>query len=61
MNEVERTARAIAAEKMGLVKDPFGLRLPDELWQQAIPQALIELEAQHGPEELPSWDQIQRS
>lgn len=61
MNEIERVARAIAAEKMGLVKDPFGLRLPDELWKQALPQAMIECEAQHGPEERPDWSQIQRS
>lgn len=61
MNEVERIARMIAAEKMGLIKDPQGLRLPDDLWKQAIPQALTECEAQHGPEERPSWSQIQRS
>ncbi len=61
MNEVERVARAIAAEKMGLVKDPFGLRLPDEMWKQVLPQAIAECEAQHGPEERPDWSQIQRS
>lgn len=44
MSEVEKVARAIAAKKMGLVKDPFGLRLPDELWRQAIPLAKCELE-----------------
>jgi hypothetical protein len=30
MDEVERTARAIAAEKMMLRKDVHGLGLPDE-------------------------------
>ena len=61
MNEVERTARAIAAEKMGLVKHPHGLNLPDDLWRQAIPHALRELEAQRGPEERPSMDQVAKS
>jgi hypothetical protein len=61
MNEVERVARLIAAEKMGLVKDPQGLRLPDQLWRQALPQAMAECEANHGPEERPDWSQIQRS
>jgi hypothetical protein len=36
--ETERVARLIAAEKMGLVKDPQGLSLPDDIWRQAIPQ-----------------------
>jgi hypothetical protein len=61
MNEVERVARLIAAEKMGLVKDPEGLRLPDELWRQALPQAMAECEENHGPEEQPDWSQIQNS
>jgi len=61
MDEVERVARLIAAEKMGLVKDPQGLRLPDDLWRQALPQALAECEASHGPEERPDWSQIQSS
>lgn len=39
MDNVERTARLIAAEKMGLVKDPRGERLPAELWMQCIPAA----------------------
>lgn len=55
MNEVELTARSIAAEKMGLVKDVRGLNLPHNLWSQCIPQAMHELEAAHGPEERPDW------
>ena len=46
MNEVERIARLIAAEKMGLIKDPHGLHLPDDLWRQALPQALAECECE---------------
>jgi hypothetical protein len=53
MNEIERVARMIAAEKMMLVKDPEGLKLPDDLWKQAVPQALAECEANHGPEDRP--------
>ena len=36
---VEPLARQFAAEKMKLVKDPLGEKLPEELWQQAVPQA----------------------
>jgi hypothetical protein len=36
---VENFARRFAAKKMGLVKDPWGQELPDELWQQCIPHA----------------------
>jgi FtsZ-binding cell division protein ZapB len=36
-SQLERRARKIAALKMGLSND--GERLPDDLWQQAIPQA----------------------
>ncbi len=61
MNEVERVARLIAAEKMGLMKDPEGLRLPADLWEQALPQATAECEANHGPEERPDWSQIQNA
>ncbi|MBA3576160.1 MAG: hypothetical protein H0W39_00890 [Sphingomonas sp.] len=35
----ETFARAFAAQKMGLVDDPWGQKLPDDLWQQCIPQA----------------------
>lgn len=31
---VEPMARALAAEKMGLEKDPMGEKLPEELWRQ---------------------------
>ena len=41
---VETRARLIAATKMGLVKDPDGKRLPDEMWRQAIPNALAEFD-----------------
>lgn len=40
---VEKRARKIAARKMGLVKDPDGEKLPDDLWRQAVPLAMIEL------------------
>lgn len=39
MDSVEWIARYIAAKKMGLVKDPKGLNLPKELWQQCIGDA----------------------
>jgi hypothetical protein len=35
----ENFARRFAAKKMGLVDDPWGKNLPDDLWQQCIPQA----------------------
>lgn len=38
---VETVARALAAERMALRKDTEGRRLPDDLWQQAIPQARV--------------------
>ena len=37
--DLERIARQLAAEAAGLVKDPFGLRLPDDLWRQKLPAA----------------------
>lgn len=37
MTAEERKARAKAAAKMGLVKDPGGENLPDELWMQSLP------------------------
>jgi hypothetical protein len=42
MTKLELRARKIAAIKMGLIKDPDGLRLPDDLWKQALPIALRE-------------------
>lgn len=39
MTDEETVARRMAARKMGLVKDPYGERLPDDLWQQMIPAA----------------------
>jgi len=39
MDDIERVARGMAAKKMGLIKDHDGMRLPDDLWQQAIPAA----------------------
>lgn len=36
---VEPLARQFAAEKMALVKDPLGEKLPEDLWRQAVPQA----------------------
>ncbi len=34
MSHSEKAARRLAAIKMGLVNDPEGLKLPDDLWQQ---------------------------
>ena len=39
MKALERIARKMAAAKMGLVEDPDGLRLPDDLWKQYLQQA----------------------
>jgi len=36
---LENFARRIAAKKMGLEDDREGRKLPDDLWQQAIPEA----------------------
>ena len=41
MEKQEREARAKAARKMGLVKDPEGLNLPDDIWMQALPPAVL--------------------
>lgn len=35
----EALARLIVADKMGLLADPFGLKLPDELWQPYLAHA----------------------
>lgn len=35
----EAFARRFAAKKMGLVEDTLGQKLPDDLWQQCIPEA----------------------
>lgn len=48
-SDVEREARIIAANKMGLVRDPFDERLPDELWRQCVTEAIGEI-AKHEPE-----------
>jgi hypothetical protein len=39
MPYLEVVARQIAADTMRLVADKHGLRLPDDLWQQAIGKA----------------------
>lgn len=44
MTELEARARRIAAIKMGLIKDPDGERLPDDLWRQCLPEAKTEAE-----------------
>lgn len=44
MTDVETIARRMAAEKMGLVKDTHGLKLPDDLWRQMLPAAEAFLE-----------------
>ena len=35
----EFLARCLAARKMGLIEDKYGVRLPEELWRQAMPDA----------------------
>jgi hypothetical protein len=35
----EALARLIAADKMSLLADPFGLKLPDDLWQRYLGHA----------------------
>lgn len=40
--EIEARARRIAALKMGLVKDPDGSGLPEDLWRQCWNDALAE-------------------
>lgn len=32
----EFLARALAARKMGLTEDVYGMKLPDELWRRAV-------------------------
>jgi hypothetical protein len=36
---IENLARRHAAEKMGLRDDPYGERLPEDLWKQGVPYA----------------------
>jgi len=40
---VEPLARQLAAERMGLVKDANGERLPHELWSQKVVEARKQL------------------
>lgn len=42
MNEIEIRARQIAAQKMSLVDDPTGSRLPTNLWKQCEAAARLE-------------------
>lgn len=35
----EALARLIAADKMDLQRDPFGLKLPDDIWQRYLGHA----------------------
>lgn len=35
----EFLARVLAARKMGLVNDTYGMRLPEEFWRQCVPDA----------------------
>lgn len=44
MDDLELVARYITAKKMGLVKDVYGHRLPDELWTRYQDQARTMLE-----------------
>jgi hypothetical protein len=40
---VEPLARLLAAQRMGLIKDPYGERLPHDLWSQKMPEARKQL------------------
>lgn len=40
---VEPLARLLAAQRMGLIKDPYGERLPHELWSQKVVEARKQL------------------
>jgi hypothetical protein len=60
MDRIERRARLIAANKMGLVGDEEGLRLPDDLWRQAIPNAERQLEAEAMKQDHRLLDSIAR-
>lgn len=51
MDIVEFVARYIAARKMGLLKDLYGLKLPITLWRQQEHQAR-ELLKLHSEDEL---------
>jgi hypothetical protein len=35
----EALARLLAAQDMGLIKDPLGVNLPQDLWAQRLAQA----------------------
>ena len=48
----EFLARVLAARKMGLTKDPYGMKLPAELWLQA------KSDADHLVTALMFFDQI---
>ena len=48
----EFLARVLAARKMGLTKDPYGMKLPEELWRQA------KADADHLVAALMFFDQI---
>lgn len=57
MTNEERKARAKVARKMGLVKDPEGLNLPDDLWMQGLPPARLVgmiLRAEHAQTKEPT-------
>ncbi len=47
---LEIRARQIAADRMGLVTDPTGADLPDDLWRQCLPHAQAEpFQSRVGP------------
>lgn len=43
-HDLERYARRIAARKMGLRNDFYGVKLPDDLWRQCLDDAKREAE-----------------
>jgi hypothetical protein len=50
MSLEEFLARALAARKMGLIADPQGILLPEDLWSQCLPDAEFIIGALHAYE-----------
>jgi hypothetical protein len=45
MSLEEFLARMLAARKIGLIEDPRGILLPEDLWKQSLPDAQFVLGA----------------
>jgi hypothetical protein len=50
MSIEEFLARALAARKMGLIADPQGILLPEDLWSQCLSEAEFIIGALHAYE-----------